>query len=380
MPYTPKGWLNFPTKTTPINAIALKALEQRVASYAASESVAVGVDAHLSFLVKQRVAGANMSVDVGSASTLMQAWIRDVAGGVDRYEYNGGQINVAIATADGTNPRIDRIVATAPTSVDSIVPQILVLTGTPTPGATTANLSGAQAVPAGYLLLADVVVGAAVVTIVTANITDRRQIGGQFGDSSILPFNAPTTGSPIRDEVVLLPHLSLPSAPGTLTPATHDNFQGAYLGFLSRRIVNATRIRFRFAQGATPAVTNFNVAMLDASGRLIIASGILAFSGGANALVEQSCTITATTFESGPLIAWMGIAPLTAASAVSFSGVQGNVTVTAPGPGQRNVKWHSATGSTTFPVLNRIDAYTDVVAAIVASSFLAMPIFSLSVG
>lgn len=379
MTYTPKAWQNFPTKTTAINSTALKNLEQRVASYAAAEAVSPGTDSYESFRVKQRGAGANMSVDVGVAGTNQQAWVRDAATGIYRYEYNGAQLNVVISASDGTNPRIDRIVATAPASVDSIVPQILVLTGTPTGGATTANLAGAQTVPAGYVLLADIVVGNGVVTIVTANIVDRRPVGGGLGYSGVMPYGPPTSGTG-RDEVLIQPSESLPLGAVTLTPTTHDNFQGAYLGYLSRRIVGATRLRWRYAQGATPATSNYLVAVLDSSGRLVIASGPTAFAGAANSINEIASIITATTFEPGPLMAFLGVAPLTAASAVTFHGVQGNGVVTAPGAGQRNQKFSLNSGSTTFPAGLTISTLTDVVANVVAYSALPMPIFSLSVG
>lgn len=381
MTYTPKAWLNFPTKTTPINSTALRALEQRVASYATSEAVSPGTDGYESFRVKQRALGANMSVDIGLPGVLQQAWVRDAAIGIYRYEYNGAQLNVAIGAADGTNPRIDRVVATAPASIDSIVPQIVVLAGTPTGGATLDNLSGAQAIPVGYTLLADVLVGAGVVTILTANIRERRNVGGSLGDSGIQPYGSVQSTAPAtRDEIALIPHTSLVIAAQTFTPTTHDNMQGSYMAYLTRRIVGATRIRWKFAQGATPATSNFNAAIVDQSGRLIIAQGATAFTGGANAIVNAAGVITATTFEPGWYEVWFGVAALTAASALSFTGVQGNISVTAPGSPFANIKSHSAAGGTTFPASNTLAAYTDVAAQAAAANNLPIPMVSLSVG
>lgn len=379
MAFTPKGWINFPNKTTPLNATALKALEQRLASYSAAEAVSPGAGDYEAFRVKQRGAGANMTVDVGLAATLQQAWVRDAASGVYRYEYNGAQMNVAISVADGTNPRIDRVVATAPTSIDSIVPQVIVLAGTPTAGATTANLSGAQAIPAGYTLLADIVVGAAVGSITNANIVDRRSVGGGLGFSGVMPYGQTTVGTG-RDEVLIQPSEDLPLGPQTLTPTTHDNFQGAYTGYLSRRIVGATRMRIRYAQGATPATTQYIVAILDASGRLLALSGATAFAGAASSMSEISLAIATTTFEAGPVMVFFGVAALTAASAVSFHGVQGNGTVTAPGPAHRNQRFSLGSGGVVFPATNRIDAFTDVVSLAAAYTALPMPLVSLSVG
>jgi len=377
--YTPKAWLNFATKTTPINSTALKAAEQRAVSYATAESVAVGVAGLADYLVKQNPAGANMQVGVGAAATEMNAWVRDAALGIYRYQYNGAQLLATIGTADGTNPRVDRVCLTAPASSDSIVPQVVVLAGTPSGGATLDNLTGAQAVPTGYVLLADVLVGAGVTSITTANIRDRRPVGGVFGPA-VSPVSGPPTVGTARDEVFLQPSESLVVGAQTLTPTTHDNMQGAYLAYLARRIVGATRIRWKYAQGATPAATNYNIGMADVSGRVVITSGAIAFAGGANAIAEQAATITATTFEPGWYYVWLGIAPLTAASALSFSGVQGNVSVTAPGASHRNRKFHSATGSTTFPASNTLAAYTDVAAQTAAANNLPMPLVSLAVG
>lgn len=382
MSFTPKGWQNFSNKTTPINSTALKALEQRAVSYATSEALSPGAYGFNDFRVVQRGAGANMSVDVGVAATEMSAWLRDAAGGIYRYQYNGALLNVAISPADPSNPRIDRVVLTAPSSVDSIVPQVVVLAGTPTASADTNNLSGAQAVPVGYELLADIIVGAGVINIQTGNIRDRRRVGGQLGDSSVLPLGGALSGNSLRDELAIMPSPMIPLLSQTLTPTTHDNFQGAYLGYLSRRIVNATRIRWKFAQGATPATSNYNIALLDVSGRLLVAAGATAFGGAANQAVAVSNTIAATTLESGPIIVWMGVAALTAASAVSFFGVQGQETITAPGPGIINLRWSNAAGGTTFPSTNVISAYTDLgqLVGAAAQTAMPMPLFSVSVG
>jgi hypothetical protein len=377
--YTPKAWLKYPTKTTPINDVSLKALEQRVVSYATAEAVSPGAFSYEDFRVKQRGLGANMSVDVGLAGTEMNGWVRDAAAGIYRYQLNAAQVNVVIPTADPTNPRIDRIVLTAPSSSDSIVPQILCLAGTPTGGATLDNGSGAQTVPAGYELLADVVVGNAVVSIVTANIRDRRRLGGTFGSPAIVPFGGSVNSAPTtRDEVTLIPHQALVVAGQSLTPTTHDNMQGAFMCKIPRRIVNATRLRFKFAQGATPAITNFILGLYDISGRLIVAGPSTAFSGGANAIVEAALVLAATTFDPQDCFVVLGVAPLTAASAVSFTGVQGALTVTAPGAPFRNIKGHSATGGVGLPTT--LGAFTDVASVAAAATHLPLPVVSISVG
>ena len=380
MAYTPKAWAKYPTKTTPINDVSLKALEQRTVAYATSEIVSPGPYSLNDFRVIQRQAGANMSVDVGLPATEMNAWVRDAALGVYRWQTNTGvQPNVAISASDGTNPRVDRIVLTAPTSADSIIPQILVLAGTPTSGATLDNLSGAQAIPAGYELLADVLVGAGVGSIVTANIRERRRIGGSISAPAIAPFGGTQNTAPTsRDEVVLIPHPALPVGSQALTPATHDNMQGAYVAKVPRRIVNATRIRFKIAQGATPATSNFNAGIFDISGRVLAAGTLQAFSGAGNAFVEVAVTIVATTFDAQDVFVMFGVAALTAASAVSFTGVQGNTAVAFPGAPFRNIKGHNAAGGTTVPTT--LGGFTDVASQAATASNLPVPVVSLSVG
>jgi hypothetical protein len=379
--YTPKAWANFATKTTPINATALRALEQRVSSFATAEAVTPGGYDWNAFRVVQNPAGANMQVGVGIAASEMLGWVRDASLGMYRYTYNGAQLLVTIAAADATNPRIDRIVMTAPTSTDSITPQVVVLTGTATAGATLDNLTGVQAVPTGYELLADVLVAAGAATIVTASIRDRRRVGGGFGNPGVLPYGSTQMGTVVqRDEVFLVPHQSFSITANTLTPTTHDNMQGAYLAFLPRRIVAATRLRWQYAQGATPAVTNYNLALTDASGRLVVAGGATAFAGAANSFNEIALTITATTFEPGYYYVWLGVAALTAASAVSFVGPTGNRTVTNPVSSFRNLRGNAAAGGTTFNANNTLATLADVAAMASVTNVIGVPVVALSVG
>jgi hypothetical protein len=275
--YTPKAWANFATKTTPINATALRALEQRVSSFATAEAVTPGGYDWNAFRVVQNPAGANMQVGVGIAASEMLGWVRDASLGMYRYTYNGAQLLVTIAAADATNPRIDRIVMTAPTSTDSITPQVVVLTGTATAGATLDNLTGVQAVPTGYELLADVLVAAG-------------------------------------------------------------------------------------------------------AGRLVVAGGATAFAGAANSFNEIALTITATTFEPGYYYVWLGVAALTAASAVSFVGPTGNRTVTNPVSSFRNLRGNAAAGGTTFNANNTLATLADVAAMASVTNVIGVPVVALSVG
>lgn len=74
----------------------------------------------------------------------------------------------------GTNPRLDRVVATPRDGLydatSAFTPIFQVIAGTATGGATLSNLTGAAAVPANSILLANVLVPAAATQIVAADI------------------------------------------------------------------------------------------------------------------------------------------------------------------------------------------------------------------
>lgn len=127
------------------------------------------------YLVTQRGAGANMSVDVAAG----QAWIQgdDVAYQGLYHMTNDATINAAVSAAHATLPRLDQIVARIYDSTVTGVsdtPTIEVIAGTATSGATLDNRTGAASLPNGAMRIADVLVPAAAGSIVTANIRDRR--------------------------------------------------------------------------------------------------------------------------------------------------------------------------------------------------------------
>jgi hypothetical protein len=85
--------------------------------------------------------------------------------------YNDATVTLTIETADPTNPRIDRVVATVQDSyytgsADDVIFQVL--TGTP------ASSPVAPAIPTNSISLATVTVGAGVGQITSGNITDTR--------------------------------------------------------------------------------------------------------------------------------------------------------------------------------------------------------------
>ena len=93
--------------------------------------------------------------------------------------YNDGASTVAIATADPSQPRIDRIVVTVQDSYYSGVNNQVIfqaVTGTP------AGSPVAPATPANSISLATVAVAAGATSITNANITDTR-VQGKFKES-----------------------------------------------------------------------------------------------------------------------------------------------------------------------------------------------------
>lgn len=108
----------------------------------------------------------------------------DTGNGYPYHVYTDADENVTIATADGSNPRWDVIVAYVDlTEVDSTDPnnpdafKMVAVAGTPAGSPAEPNGAAIQAAIGAsnpYILIARVVVGAGVTTITNANITDRR--------------------------------------------------------------------------------------------------------------------------------------------------------------------------------------------------------------
>ena len=95
------------------------------------------------------------------------------------YFRSSAQANLALSAADPTNPRIDSIVITAadqdytePSDASSNLngPLLVVVTGTPTAGATLGNLSGAAPLPASSLLLGHVLVPNGAMSVVSGDL------------------------------------------------------------------------------------------------------------------------------------------------------------------------------------------------------------------
>lgn len=155
-----------------------------------------GVVGATDLLVVQRALGANMSVDVGAGRGFIQA-DSGTRNGL-YHEVNDAMINVVVTGSNATNPRIDQVILEVRDSSDLAspddVPQLYVLAGTPTAGATLDNRTGAAALPNNAIRLADILVPAASVSVVTANIRDRRPwargVNSVISGDGVADFNA----------------------------------------------------------------------------------------------------------------------------------------------------------------------------------------------
>lgn len=135
--------------------------------------VSEGVAGPGDLAVSQRAAGANMSVDVAAGT----AWVKgDSSESQPVYRcVSDGTVNLAIAAADGTNPRYDLVIAEVRDAAFSGVStdwRLRVITGTPAGSPTV------PATPDSALPLAQVYVPAGDTTIGTAQIVDVRKLAG----------------------------------------------------------------------------------------------------------------------------------------------------------------------------------------------------------
>lgn len=223
--------------------------------------------------VTQRAAGANMSVDIAPgdahiAKTDYSFWA-----------WSDATENKTVATADGTNPRIDAVVAFIDLSVvddtDNNNPDALdfkVVTGTPAGSPTAPNDSAIQAsVGAGnpWVRLATIAVAAGASTIVDANITDARTV-----ISSVVPPPSNSVGtSQLKNSSVTSDKL----ATNSVTPDKLNlGIEGteptaATVGTTT----STTYVTSLTTTGALPSVT----ATVPASGQvLVILQGVVANS------------------------------------------------------------------------------------------------------
>lgn len=342
-----------------------------------------GVNHQEAWRVMPRQAGVNMSVDVGKTGVgLMEAWVRgDTRGGQGLYRVDNvdrtvatssaytAQINVSVTANAAANPRLD-IVVLEVVDMEHIgggtaTAQVRVIAGTATAGATLDNRSGAPSLPVSALLLADILVPALESTSIDpADVRDRRMwVAGSF----------PAVVAAI-DKVGFTPASGLLQYSSTtaVVHASHDLMQAASLMWLPRRIEGATKILWKYVQGATAVTGSYILAIFDASMTLVAGmSASASFTGAANSLQVRSETITATTFEAGAYYVMIGVD--TTAGGCGFYGVDGGASA-IPGAG---LSYRSATGGVSVPAT--LLSFTDTGTS--SSSLIAplVPLIALSV-
>lgn len=270
--------------------------------------VGPGVAHYDSFRVMARQTTANASVDIGKTGVgLMTAWVRGTnRGGQGIYEVDNinkaqpttdsyvSQLNVDISANLSGNPRVDSIILEVLDGEHAGVTnlaQIRCVAGSPTAGATLDNRNGAPAVQPNSILLADVIAANGFTTITATEIRDRRPWALRGSIPSLL-------GAAAIDMVVFEPAVQASDAQATAVDV--DLYQSAALMYLPRRIAAATRLRWRYRfTGGTTVTGSYNIGIYDASGRKIVETGSVAFTGAADAVNQRSETIAATTFEPG---------------------------------------------------------------------------------
>jgi hypothetical protein len=128
------------------------------------------------YKVSQRAAGANLSVDVAAGD----AWV-DLDTGTRQGYYlqtNDGVVNVPLGAAHATLPRLDQLVlqindSNVPAGSGNL-PELKILAGTATSGATLDNRLGAASLGNDRIRFADIHVPALDTTISDSQIRDRR--------------------------------------------------------------------------------------------------------------------------------------------------------------------------------------------------------------
>lgn len=136
-----------------------------------------------SYKVIQRAAGANMTVDVQSATGDGAVVTGDSVTAQGRYFVppTAANVNVDIAAADATNPRNDLVVLEVKDDQHDAgglnLARVRVITGTPNASAALTDafgVNGTPALPSSCMPLAVVRVAAGATSIATAAISDRR--------------------------------------------------------------------------------------------------------------------------------------------------------------------------------------------------------------
>lgn len=144
----------------------------------------------------------NMSVNVAAGRAFIRGGVSSGAATVGTYAVmNDATTNVSIAAADATNPRIDLVcVQVRDTNYGEAASEarFFVVQGTPAAVPAVPSISGLN-----VLVLAQVAVGAAVTTIVTGNITDKRTYAASVGGIQRCTSTTRPTSSSLYEGLVI---------------------------------------------------------------------------------------------------------------------------------------------------------------------------------
>ena len=136
----------------------------------------------------------NMSVNVAAGRAVMRITNASSLTGGALTAANDATVNLAIAAADPTNPRIDLVCLEVRSAVEYSEAandhRLTVVTGTPNAVPTVPSVAGRN-----VLVLAQVAVAAAATTITNANITDKRTRAAALGGTQICTSATRPSGS-----------------------------------------------------------------------------------------------------------------------------------------------------------------------------------------
>ena len=334
-----------PVDVYPAQALGMSARELR--QFAAE--MGVGIMEHGDLATAWSGAGFVSTVQAGRVK------MQPLVGGVPKGKFevwNETSLGLTHSNPDGTNPRIDQVVARAGDVPDlgasGNLGEIAIRSGTASGGATLDNRTGAASLAFNEMLLYDVLVPAGAASGATFSYRDRRAYGKPIIPAALVGSAFESASPVFIDNVESL-------ITGAIAVAA-TNYQAAGAIWLPNA-VTATKIRWMYQQGGTAATGNYKIGIYDASGRKIVETSSTAFTGAANSTQIRSETITSTRFEAGVYYVVIGTTIATASSSVNFNGVPTNTR-----RGRQGTMFYSTTGGVTLPttLLSMTDAFQTV--------------------
>ena len=266
--------------------------------------------------------------------------------------YNDATVVATITTADATNPRIDRVVATVNDayysgSTNTVV--YAVVAGTP------AASPSAPATPNNSISLATIAVAANTTTITSGNITDTRVAATSNLTSGYLPLSGGTlTGG-----------LTAVAGNTTIAPIKLQTGAAFNSPLLPGTIEYDGNAAYLTPSSAATSTTNGGRALFDSTHRYqLTADSTITATAGAPAFGVRLTTAANTTYEFEAVMAW-SVSCSTGAGSLSL-GTAGTATVTTI---DYQIQYNSpASGLTTSASMSSIGTQTHATNYSVGSS------------